>query len=70
MIAAPVQCDVDGVPKGSHFCKSTADWVHRAIDAADHGRSRIGGQATTCSGVQAIDREVTHAVSRTATLSP
>ena len=38
--------------------------------AADHGRSRIGGQAITYSGVQAIDREVTHPVSRTATLSP
>ena len=29
MIAAPVQGDVDGVPKGSHFRKSTADGVHR-----------------------------------------
>src|SRR5882757_11152067 len=27
MIAAPVQCDVDGIPKGSHYAKSTADGV-------------------------------------------
>jgi hypothetical protein len=25
MIAAPVQCDVDGIPKGSHDAKGTAD---------------------------------------------
>ncbi|HMH25282.1 MAG TPA: hypothetical protein VK542_01715, partial [Gemmatimonadaceae bacterium] len=25
MIAAPVQCDVDGIPKGSHYVMSTAD---------------------------------------------
>jgi hypothetical protein len=24
MIAAPVQCDVDGVPKGSHFARVPA----------------------------------------------
>jgi hypothetical protein len=29
MIAAPVQCDVDGVPKESHFRKSTAEGEHR-----------------------------------------
>jgi len=27
MIAAPVQCDVDGIPKGSHYVMSTADGV-------------------------------------------
>jgi hypothetical protein len=27
MIAAPVQRDVDGIPKGSHYAKSTADGV-------------------------------------------
>src|SRR5258707_2178774 len=27
MIAAPVQCDVDGIPKGPHYRKSTADGV-------------------------------------------
>ncbi len=34
MIAAPVQCDVDGVPKGSHFGADydvTAKTVERAI---------------------------------------
>jgi hypothetical protein len=25
MIAAPVQCDVDGIPKGSHYARITAD---------------------------------------------
>jgi len=25
MIAAPVQCDVDGIPEGSHFDESTTD---------------------------------------------
>src|SRR5437762_7856420 len=27
MIAAPVQCDVDGIPKGSHYVMTTADDV-------------------------------------------
>ena len=27
MIAAAVQCDVDGIPKRSHFAKSTTDEV-------------------------------------------
>jgi len=27
MIAASVQCDVDGIPKGSHHAKSMADCV-------------------------------------------
>ena len=27
MIAAPVQCDVDGIAKGSHDAKTTADVV-------------------------------------------
>ena len=30
MIAAPVQCDVDGIPKGSHFRSSTIDGVDLA----------------------------------------
>jgi hypothetical protein len=34
MIAAPVQCDVDGVPKGSHFARVPGpcrwpDWTER-----------------------------------------
>ena len=27
MIAAPVQCDVDGIPKGAHYVRVTADGV-------------------------------------------
>jgi hypothetical protein len=27
VIAAPVQCDVDGIPKGSHYAKSSANGV-------------------------------------------
>jgi len=34
MIAASIQCDVDGIPKGSHLRKCTADgYARRERDA-------------------------------------
>jgi hypothetical protein len=42
MIAAPVQCDVDGVPKGSHYISVSTTRVrlrsfsHKHIDRPDN----------------------------------
>jgi hypothetical protein len=47
MIAAPVQCDVDGVPKGSHFAKLPPMGVNgRALrsSARPYLRKRRRGQ--------------------------
>jgi len=30
MIAAPVQCDVDGIPKGSHYARVPPAQEHRS----------------------------------------
>jgi len=41
MIAAPVQGDVDGIPKRSHYCKSIADGVASKVNSLRARLSKI-----------------------------
>ena len=52
MIAAPVQCDVDGVPNGSQFRKSIAEGVHPRHTTS---WARCSGTEANNYGQRAID---------------
>src|SRR6266571_9256346 len=63
MIAAPVQCDVDGVPKGLHFRKSTVDAVHPPSTGSPNPRHITRWSARTCD-TAVIRRSTQHQASR------
>jgi hypothetical protein len=56
MIAAPVQCDVDGVPKGSHFAKVPSFEVD--FDKVASAKEILGTRTLTDTVDAALDEVI------------
>src|ERR1041385_6447772 len=70
MIAAPVQCDVDGIPEGSHYAKRTADgmaWQTLPFTLAPSGTDAYDSRDLPCARVT---RRFPSQLRRTVTGSP